>query len=644
MCRILRVFCVLACVLPTPWAAAKEFPPVTDAERQLENLDWEPGAPAVVIYRDAELRFRDYVRDANSRLLVEERVKILTDEGVEAGVREIPHSRFLRLGTVEARTLAPDGSSIPVGEDAIFTERRSRSSRSYVTKVTFPSVTRGSILDLRFELFWDSFYYLDPWLFHQDLPVLRSEISYLKPDNLTVTTWGRQTGPQEFQVESTKAPGGMRIDIAMENLGALPNEPFSFPDIDLSSRFMVVPTRIFYSGSRIDLLSDWPGVCETFEDEVYLDFLKNQKRDVKAKAKELTVDAAETAAKVEKIFAFVRDEVSMEDSLGVFLSSERDAGDVLKSLSGSSAEKTLLLRALLDVVKVESEALWVADRREGGVVPDVPNPAWFTGVILRAHFDGRSVYLDPNDHGNAVGTLMPHLEGTIAVNCQNKKEPASNLPGRPAESNQRTARLKFTVDGDGALHGEGAMLLEGHAAWRRLGVYENDDAARDGWEERLGEQFPGFIVDDLTVEESVEQQQVTLRFKLTQREEDVLGDELSLRPSRPLGQTQPFALPIDKRRTPVLMPFGYSDQSVVELAWPEGWDLERLPQNAQHDGPAGRFTSQFTVNETARTLRYERSFSLNNHQFIGDEAYGALRELFDAASTSDVQEVLWLQP
>ncbi|MEO1086066.1 MAG: hypothetical protein AAFY88_17645, partial [Acidobacteriota bacterium] len=70
-----------------PVVCAADFPPVTPAERELVSLDWEPGASAVVLYRDAELRFRDYSRYANSRLVVEQRIKILTDEGVEFGVR-----------------------------------------------------------------------------------------------------------------------------------------------------------------------------------------------------------------------------------------------------------------------------------------------------------------------------------------------------------------------------------------------------------------------------------------------------------------------------------------------------------------------------------------------------------------------------
>ncbi|MEM1181338.1 MAG: DUF3857 domain-containing protein [Acidobacteriota bacterium] len=632
-----------ALALASPsWAT--EFPAVTDAERELKSLAWEPGASAVVLYRDAELRFRDFSRNANSRLVVEQRIKILTDEGVDAGVREIYHSRFLRLGEIDARTVTPAGEEIIVPEDEIFTELRSRTARSYVTKVTFPSVTSGSILDLRFELFWDSLYYLEPWLFHQDLPVVRSKITYIKPDNLKVNTWGRQTSPQEFQIDTNKSPGGMRIDVALENLGALPAEPFSFPTVDLSSRFMIVPTQIYYSGSQIDLLSDWKNVCETFEDDTYLEFLKGSRRDVRKKGKALTAGATGARAQIEKIFGFVRDDVTTESGVGVYVAADRDAGDVLGALSGTPVEKTLLLRALLDAVKIEADSLWVADRREGGVVPDVPNPAWFSGMILETEIDGATTYLDPNDPGNAVGTLLPFLEGTIAVNCQRKKDQALNLPTRPPASNQRKAHVKLAIDEEGQLSGEGSLVLGGHSAWRWLGVFEDQEAAAEDWTKRLTEDFPGFLVGDLSVEEDVARQSVSLQFQLTQREEDVLGDEVSLGASRPLHKTQPFSLPADKRRTPVQLSFGYSDQSTLEITWPEGWELDLLPDDVQHEGPAGAYAGTYTVDEATRHLKYSREFSLGSHQFIGDEAYEAVRSLYDVASTHDAHEVVWIQP
>ncbi|MEM8998204.1 MAG: DUF3857 domain-containing protein, partial [Acidobacteriota bacterium] len=484
-----------ALAVPTG-ALAAEFPAVTAAERELTNLDWEPGAAAVVLFRDAELRFRDYSRYANSRLVVEQRIKILTDEGVDLGVREIFHSRFVRLGSIEARTVTASGDVVPVPEDAIFTELRSRASKRFVTKVTFPSVARGSILDIRFELFWDSLYYLEPWVFHQDLPVLRSKISYIKPENLAVNTWGRQTSPQEFQVETHKTPAGMQIDVALEDLGAMPIEPYSFPAVDLSSRFMVVPTEILYSGTRIDLLSDWRNVCELFEEETYVEFMKNRKRDVRKKARALVEGVTGRRAQVEKIFAFVRDEVATEGGVGVYVAADRDAGSVLNALAGTPAEKTLLLRGLLDAVKIDADSVWVADRREGAAVPEVPNPAWFSGLVLAAEIDGGAVYLDPSDRGNAVGTLIPHLEGTVAVNCQRKEDLAFNLPSRSSAGNQRTARVKLSFDADGALSGGGAILLEGHNAWRRLGIFDDLDAAAVGWGERLTEDFPGFHVSD----------------------------------------------------------------------------------------------------------------------------------------------------
>ncbi|MEM6792849.1 MAG: DUF3857 domain-containing protein [Acidobacteriota bacterium] len=621
--------------------AADTFPPVTDAHRALESVPFHPGAEAVILHRNSEIRFRDPTRDMNSRMLLELRVKILNEEGLRHGDLEIPHSRYFRLASLKGRTVTPDGTVIPVPEDAVFKERLSKNGRSFVTKATFPKVSPGAILDLRAEFFWDSLYFLDPWVFAQELPVLYSRARYFKPEVLAIKTWARQVGKREMQIEPRPTPRGLEFDVVLENIAGLPEEPYSFPDIDLSSRFMVIPTNVILSSTPVPLLTDWRTVCRLFENDFYKAYRKGGRSAVRQKAKDLTEGTRDPAEIARRLLSFVRDEITtVESGLGVWLASESASGDVLDAKQGTVTEKALLLQAMLEASKVDSEVLWVADRRGGRVDPEVANPNWFTGVVLKTEIGGETVFLDPSDGGNGMGVLPYYLENTRAMNCSLRKPEAVTLPEKSGSGNQRSGKLTLALDADGRFSGQGALELAGHVAWQRLGVFDSAQAAQEGWLERLGKALPGFDLSELAVIENVPGQSVGVQFKLRQRDEQVLGDEASFRPSSPLTRNQPFVLPPERRLTPVQMPFALVEEMTLELSWPENWHLDILPSEVALDGEIGGYALDIEADPESRTLRYVRRFHQDRYEIGGRKDYTALRGLHEQAFKSDGEEIV----
>jgi Domain of Unknown Function with PDB structure (DUF3857)/Transglutaminase-like superfamily len=181
-------------------ASAAAFPPITDQERALTAMPDQPAAPAVVLFRNGELRMMDPSRqEVSSQLVVRVRLKILTEAGKERGNVQIAHSGAVRLQDFEGRTVLPDGTVVPVPRDATFRRTTSRARRFYVTSVAFPSVQVGAILDYQYSVRWDSMFFLDPWFFQDRVPVLHSEIAYEIPRNLQVSVWRSDPSLQRRQ-------------------------------------------------------------------------------------------------------------------------------------------------------------------------------------------------------------------------------------------------------------------------------------------------------------------------------------------------------------------------------------------------------------------------------------------------------------
>ncbi len=141
------------------------------------------------------------------------------------------------------------------------------------------------------------------------------------------------------------------------------------------------------------------------------------------------------------------------------------------------------------------------------------------------------------------------------------------LPETPFERNVKRAVLDLALDAGGRLAGTGELVLTGHPAGERI-----------DWKEWLGERYRGFELAGVQVQELPDEWKVRLAWSLRQRDEDVLGDELSLQPSLPLGpMVQPFVQPADKRRSEVLFPYGFVEEVELRLRWPEGWKIESVP-------------------------------------------------------------------
>src|SRR5262249_35189793 len=238
--RTFRGAVVLAAfVLAVPGAPgvsrAADFPPVTDAERALKSVEGAPNAPAAILFHKGEFQMLDPAnQEVSSRLSVQERIKILTEEGKSQGEVEIEHSDYVRLSTFQGRTVLPDGKVVPLPADAKFVRRTSKNRDLYVTAVAFPAVSVGAILDFRYDLRFDSIFFIEPWYFAHRLPTLQSEIVYLIPRSVAAQTWSRDPYGAGIKNERTDTVRGSKARFWAERISPVPEEPYGLPFEDLA--------------------------------------------------------------------------------------------------------------------------------------------------------------------------------------------------------------------------------------------------------------------------------------------------------------------------------------------------------------------------------------------------------------------------
>ncbi|MDY7094832.1 MAG: DUF3857 domain-containing protein [Acidobacteriota bacterium] len=641
--RTAQVLALAALMVGTLWTSgleAADWPKISDAERALTEAPGFSEASAVVLLSQGVLTIDREAR--SSSLDVYHRIKILKEDGLEYANGELLSSRFRRLKGLEGRTHKPDGTIAELPDEATFTERYSEIYKRQVHTFAMPEVEVGSIVEYRYRVYFDSILYSDPWFFQESIPVLRSEFTLDKPQNIGFVPHQLVSPQFQVQVTSKDGPRGAILTYALEDLPPIPIEPASYPFEDLSSQILFLPYEVYYSGQKITLLKDWQRAIEIFEgsgDRGTYSGARRKDRKSKAQAKSLVGSAREPREKALAVYRWVRDEIDLQPILGIGLP-EVTCDKILERGSGDFMEKTILLECMLDAVGLDARLGWSRPRNLGRVHRSIPNPYQFDIPVVEVWLGNERVFLDASVPEIAFGGLRAWMEGADCLLVDAKEPEWATLPTSAPESNLRHATVDLQVTADGGVSGTGRLELTGLHAQLEMDRSADEAEIQQGWQEWLEERWSGFDIADVTVKSDVAARQIVVTWSQAQREEEILGDEVTLRPARPLGLVEnPFTLTPDRRRTPVLLAFADVDEVELTLRWPEGWSLDATPRVANLDNAAGSIVTQAQVNPAERTLTYSRRLEISDIEFSGPGEYGQLYSLYDLAFRSDAEAV-----
>ncbi len=627
--------------------AAEEFPPISDAERALTAVPGQPNAPAVVLFRKGVVHLLSPLgsQEAYSYERIEVRIKILTDAGRRLGDVRITHHGVFRLQDFEGRTVLPDGTVVPLARDARFEAVNSRLHKMLTTKVAFPAVAVGAILDYHYTIRWDGFEFLDPWVFQDRVPVLHSEATYEVPSNLGVKGWRRDPMQVGIHSETTPARGGSRLRVWADNLPAVPEEPFSLPFLDMAAEQIVLPTEAGRAGQAlVPLFRDWSATCEIL-DRIYEPMRRRdgnaarQAHDLAAAAASASGESRQRAA-AEALFTFVRDQITTAHSNGVGVPRDGSVDAVLEHRRGTPTEKALLLASMLAALKIEARLVWVANREDGTVNLEVPNPLWFDRTIVAAEIDGKRVFLDAADPALCFGHIEPGYEGTQAVLFDPSKPEIVTLPESSFDSNVRRARIELTYDDSGRATGTGTLILAGQPAHERTRWKGAAASAVEAWQGVLGKDFPAFDISAVQVTESLDVPRVEVSWKFAEHPEEALGDQATLVASRPLGPVRQ-QFPLGSRRlSPIAFPYAERDEVELTVHWPAGWRPEVMPLAANYRTFAGAMVANVELDEAHNTLSYHRRFDKAHWKTVTPEQFDMTQQLFEEAQKVDAQALV----
>ncbi len=601
--------------------------PIPPDELALKDDPLNPGAPAIILYRET---FSDHNDSFETRHF---RIKILNERGTEYGNVEVPYIKgVFRVEDIKARTVQPNGTSTPFdGRVYEKTVVKVRKLKAFAKTFTLPAVEAGSIVEYKYKLRGKkSRLFTPPWIIQSELSVRRARFA--------LTRYMTPYAGVYFRSAIFGLPKKAENEIAMgllelRNVPPFQEEEFMPPEDNPKAhvRFFYVPSGGFWNEV---------GTSAFKRVEKLIGKDKNIKRVVSA-----TVSSTDDPqAKLRKLYARAQQIRNLS-----YTTSETEperggnakAKDVLARGYGSGAEINRLFVALARAAGFDASIAWIGGRHRTFFRREVLDAGQLNAHVVTVRVSSEDIYLDPGTPYTPFGLLSWEQTGVQGIVLRKAISGFVTTPN-PVSADARTERkATLRLAPDGTLEGKGHVVFHGQEALRRrLRAFEKDDSAR---REQVEEELKGWLPAEATVEvDSIqhwENPEEPLRVEFTVEASDlatVAGRRLLL----PLGVFQtnegsPFQHA--KRVHPVYFPHPWEEDDEIILRVPVGYEVEGMPEPQRNTPPFGQYEMSCEKHPDGVLMR--RRLVVEGY-YYKVEHYPVLRHFFSQVKAGDEQQLV----
>jgi transglutaminase-like putative cysteine protease len=631
------------------------------AQMQMQTQDWKPILPAdlalatPVVQPDAdaeallwEVRVADDdqggMYDFRPRTVFDHylRVKIFTERGREAHATvDLPYTANTSIEAVAARTIKADGTAIELKKSDVHKRTLLKGDGLKVKAVSFalPAIVVGSIVEYRWrEVHEDSLASNLVLPFSRDIPVQLVRY-YFKP---LKDLGAYQMWVQAFNGDFTPAEhqrDGFSMT-SLTNVKANREEPFSAPLLERQP-------WVFVSYGEGKPKSG-PDYWTNFSKRVYEAYSKASKPNdaMKKVALEAVAAAGTPRARVAALIEATRtrmtriDLPTTPDAVLKAAKENKNAADAFEHGQGTRDDVLTVFVALATAAGLDARVVAAPDRDVLFFQFDRPMPYLARGRLVAVRDGEGWLFVDPANPYSASGALRWYHEWQPVLVSDPKELILAKTPLSPPEYSVRRRVGTFTLTEDGTLEGQCQLVYTGHLnqVFKSQDEQDTPEQLADALRERFAKRLPGATVTDVTVEHlSDPALAYTSKFRIkvpgyAQR----TGSRMFLQPALfEKGLEATFAS--ERRDHDVYFPYAWSENDVVSITLPDGYELETPSRPPPLTTAVGKHELIVGTTDGWKTLQMRRTFSfgLGEALSFGVTGYPALKRFFDLVSQSD---------
>lgn len=594
------------------------------AAHQAARLSHHKDANAIILHHTAEV----VMAAGKTKSHIQKAVLVLKTSGESHGVLVVAIAPFREIKNLKGWTVQPDGDTRSLSKDHIAQMSASEpTDDNHVLIAKLEGIRIGSIAAFEYDIeetgvtsSYQSF------VFQEQTPVRLVRFSVLVPKNWALHEAAWHMDGLYFTRE------GERYVWVGRDLPYRAEEPLMPSWRYLARRLALV--GFDSAATNRELFRSWPSVanwCAQIHDPS-----ARPDATVSERARVLTQGASTPEMKLEKIAAFVRDEIRyVAVELGIERWQPRTATETLYNRYGDCKDKTALMRALLEAVHIPSVP--VLANTEYAVRPTLPTPFQFNHCIIaiptqalpeltpmpNATANGW-LFFDPTDPAARLGDLPVALQGDLVLLATQSDSLLQRLPYRTVENYRRRYRAHASLSPEGELLAEVRITDSGDyaRASQYLRGLTSPDKQMEEWRAFFSQAVPTATLAEYQTGAAGDSAWVSFQLHSPSYPKSA-GNFLLLKVNF-FQPSQPPALFAEHREHPIW--FGPAQHEEFGVTWtiPRGWMIEEAP--ATIDNACATASLQCRIETSGNTLHFQ-SVQQQNGRLLPVEEYVTARKL-----------------
>jgi len=638
---LVAVLILSARVLPV--SATDTWLPVSPADLALKDNPKQPGADAMILYREVNVDAK------NSTVNNYMRIKIFTAKGVsdQADI-EIPYDKTQEaIQSIRARTIRPDGTVVEFQGKTFDNEIAKGNGVKYLAKTfTMPDVQPGCIIEYQYREQFDDRYYVDlGWTVQSTLYTRDAKFS-IKPDDSSYALpllWRRYALPPDVKIHKD----GTLYTLDIHNLPGIEVEPLMPPLAALEAR-----VAFFYKNSGEPESETpkqyWKRVGKKWNSEA--DHFVNKKKELAAEVARDVAPADPPEVKLQKLYdraakitnLDMQDEKSAKEEKQEDIKPNNNVEDVLKHGYGHSLDINFLLIGLARAAGFEAADVRVAPRSGMYFYPQREASSDLSAEIVWVRAGSKEYYLDPAAHYYRFGVLPWYESAANGLRVSKDGGQFITTPAAVPADATIVRHVDVSVSPDMSLAGTFKIDFTGQeAATQRYYDRDEDDTGR---KKALAKEVKGWLPVGSTV-------QVTAIANWDDIEKPLHIEGTLKSPPYATGAMQAMLIPIElfrtgevghfqsqKRVNEVDFDYPYERLDDLVIREPSGYAVQDLPAAQKMD--PGPVSYQISAVRQPDGIEVKRQIVISGIRYPKNSYFG-LRTFFSVARTDDNARVLF---
>ena len=607
-----------------------KFGKYSQSELELTKVDFEPDAGAVVLGVNSFNQFIGAIQHAT----IHRRVKILKESGMDAGNVRISFyagEGIQNISKLNAQTVNIENGIEKVtklGKDDFFEVDLDDNYKE--VRFTFKDVKVGSIIEYSYLKTDKGITFLDPWVFHNSIPTLKSSYTIEVPSflNYRFLAQGEKTQKCDYR---TNYDGTYSWTVT--DLNSVKIEPMmaNYQDylekIGFQLSGYAFSNLATYGGGGSGFkqtYTSWQELTESISEfDLFVHYLKpnaGEKSQIS-----IFVPKGETETqKAKEIYNFVTEKYRYNGEYSPFPSKNLRA--MLESRTGQRADINLTLLTYLRANGLTAYPLLISSKGNGhSRLVDTPFLDQFDQLIIYTKVDDKEYFLDATNSARPFGYLP--LNQHVAYGYIMKEKDSGLVPVSLPHRSGIVQMVNTKLDENNHLISESTVRFTDYDALTKMNGSTIDEV--DTLKKYILGSSPENLSDFGVTEKTEPRKQLEAKFKYAFSEFDAETTFIS-----PFAYTRWSENPFqsDIRTFPVDFMYTFTDNytSIVEI--PAGYEVDDYPEDANITIPGGTALFTYQVTQWEGQIKVTASISLK-YPLISPSVYPDLKYFMEILTT-----------